>query len=79
MIESFIANSQRKWEINLDSFNPLDARKNKGLISRLNYILQVVFYVKLHVSTINGSENFCIFLAEMPDKFEKEKIDVNFE
>ena len=35
MIESFLANSQREWHINLDSFNPMDAAKNRGLFSRL--------------------------------------------
>ena len=39
----------------------------------------MVFYVNLHVSTVHGSENLCIFLTEMPDKFEREKIDVNFQ
>lgn len=79
MMESFIANSERDWRINLDSFDPTAASKTLRLFQRLQYILAVVFYVKLHVSTVHGSENLCIFLSEMPEKFEREKIDLTFE
>ena len=79
MIESYLANKNREWRINLDSFNPCEASREHRLFSRLQYILNVVFYVKIYVSTQHGMENLCIFIEDMPDKFEKEKLDINFE
>ena len=78
MVESYLANKHRLWKINLDSFNPCQASSNR-LFSRLQYILNVVFYVEIFVSTEHGIENLCIFIEDMPVKFEREKIDVNFE
>ena len=39
----------------------------------------MVFQVNLRVSTAHGLENLVIFIEDMPDKFEKEKIDLHFE
>ena len=45
----------------------------------MQYILNVVFYVEIYISTEHGIENLCIFIEDMPEKFEREKIDVNFD
>lgn len=79
MQESFIANRERDWSVNLDNFNPLDARNDCRLFDRLQYILSVVFTANLYVSTAHGLECFCIFVKEMPNKFEKESLVLEFE
>ena len=58
MQDSYIANRDRTWKINLDSFDPSMIKKeeerNKRLFERLYYILTVVFNVRLEVSTRHG-------------------------
>ena len=79
MVESYLANKNREWKVNLDSFNPCQANRDNRLFAKLQYILNVVFYVEVFISTEHGIENLCIFIEDMPEKFEREKIDVNFE
>jgi len=79
MIASFLANGEREWTVNLDQFNPADATGGRLLFGRLQYILQVVFRANLYVSTSHGIENLCIFIREMPDKFERESLNLRVE
>ena len=74
MIASYIANQGRSWTFYLDRLNP--ATTETRLFDRLQYILSVVFEVNLHVSTANGIESLLMFIREMPDKFEKDAINL---
>ena len=78
MVESYLANNSRQWKINFDSFNPCQSNRYDRLFAKLQYILNVVFYVDIFISTEHGIENLCIFIEDMPEKFEREKIDVYF-
>ena len=74
MIESHIANKGRSWTFYLDRYYPASAEDR--LFDRLQYMLSVVFEVNLNVSTSHGVESLMMFIKEMPDKFEKNAINL---
>ena len=85
MQDSYIANRERTWHVNLDLFDPSMLKKWKGtdregerLFDRLQYVLSVVFQVRLEVSTRHGLQSLFLFIEDMPEKFDKERVDLHF-